>query len=315
MLSMDVLSQILDSVEMRGSLYFATEYTAPWALQVDANTNVCRFHVVVEGSCHLTVGNQRASLSRGDLVLVPHGAAHALLDDPETPPVELARALAASRYEEEGLFRWGGGGDRCRLVCGHFEFDQEATHPLLVGLPALVHVQATPTYNFRWIDQVMQFIGEETHSRRAGSDAIARRLSEVLFVQVMRHFAETEPQALPILAGLTDERLSRALHAMHTRPEHSWTLEELAQEAGMSRTAFALTFAELVGLTPMKYLTDQRMRQAAKLLKAGESIGAVADRVGYRSEAAFSRKFKQLTGTSPGAFRRGLQTGSAAVAG
>lgn len=300
---MDVLSRILDSVELRSSLYYVTELRAPWGLRVPGDS-VCRFHVVSEGSLYLTSGEETWRLGRGDLALVPRGREHVLQDDPETAVTELPAALEECGWQEEETFRWGGDGGLCRLVCGHFDFDHEAAHPLLDALPPVVHVQATPTYDFRWIDQVMRFIGEETHAQRPGSGVIARRLSEVLFVQVLRHYAETATRPVPMLAGITDPRLSRALQAMHAHLDRPWTLETLAREAGMSRTAFTVRFGELIGATPMSYLTGQRMREATRLLRSGDSVATVARRVGYRSEAAFARKFKDFSGRGPGAYRR-----------
>ncbi len=301
---MDVLSQILDTVAMSGSLYFPTDFKASWGLTVPANTNVCRFHVAVDGRCFLSAAGETVRLSRGDLALVPHGRAHDLQDDPKTPLIDLDKALEECRYSGRGRFHWGGNGEVCRLVCGHFDFDKDFTHPLLEALPPIVHIRATPTYDFRWIDQVMRFIGEETHAERPGSDVIARRLSEVLFVQVIRHYAESSVEPVPVLAGITDPQVSRALQAMHSCLERQWTLEELAREAHMSRTAFSLHFTKLIDSTPMQYLTQQRMREACRLLRMGLALGEVADRVGYRSEAAFSRKFKDFSGSGPGAYRR-----------
>ena len=301
---MDVLSQILDSVAMSGSLYFPTDFRASWGLTVPANTNVCRFHVAVDGGCLLSAAGETVRLRRGDLALVPHGRTHDLQDDLRTRLVDLDAALEESGYSGRGIFRWGGEGEVCRLVCGHFDFDKDFTHPLLSALPPIVHVEATPTYDFRWIDQVMRFIGEETHSERPGSDVIARRLSEVLFVQVIRHYAESSIEPVPVLAGITDPQLSRSLQAMHSNLEQQWTLEGMAREAHMSRTAFSIQFAKLIGSTPMQYLTQQRMREACRLLRMGFALGEVADRVGYRSEAAFSRKFKEFSGSGPGAYRR-----------
>lgn len=301
---MDALSQILDSVALSGSLYFPTEFRSPWGLLVPANTNVCRFHVAVDGGCFLTAGGQQAFLSRGDLALVPHGSDHLLQDSREAEVMHLEEALEISNYPGSGCFAWGGDGPSCRLVCGHFDFDKEMTHPLLNSLPPIVHVKATPTYDFRWLDQVMRFIGEETQAQRPGSDVIARRLSEVLFVQVLRHYAESSEQPVPFLAGITDPQLSRALQAMHGELNKAWTLEDLAQVCAMSRTVFTTQFAAKVGETPMQYLTQQRMREACRLLRLGIPAADVAEKVGYRSEAAFNRKFKALTGSGPGAYRR-----------
>lgn len=301
---MDALSQILSTVELAGSLYFPALFRARWGLAVPANTDVCRFHVVVEGGCLLTAGGKEAWLERGDLALVPHGRAHGLQDEPETPLMDLGEALEAKRYPGTGLFEWGEDGAPCRLVCGHFAFDQEATHPLLEALPTLVHLKATPTYDFRWVDQVMRFMGEEMHSQRPGSELIAQRLSEILFVQVVRHYGETSASPVPVLAALTEPRLSRALFAMHSELDRQWHLEDLAARAAMSRTAFAQRFTELIGSTPMKYLLSQRMNLAAKLLRTGARSAEIAGRVGYRSEAAFARKFKLVHGVGPGEYRR-----------
>jgi len=301
---MDALSRILSTVELEGSLYYPALFRASWGLTVPASTEVCRFHVVVEGSCLLTADGEQARLDRGDLALVPHGREHALQDDPETPLVPLDEALETSQYPGSGLFEWGEEGAPCRMVCGYFAFDQEATHPLLDALPALVHLKATPTYDFRWVDQVMRFMGEEMHSQKPGSELIAQRLSEILFVQVVRHYGELSTSPVPVLAALTDPRLSRALYAMHSDLGHEWHLEELAAHATMSRTAFAQRFSELLGSTPMKYLLGQRMNRAAKLLRGGARSAEVAGQIGYRSEAAFARKFKAVHAVGPGEYRR-----------
>ncbi|MEM7048450.1 MAG: AraC family transcriptional regulator [Acidobacteriota bacterium] len=301
---MDVLSRILDRVAMRGSLYYPTEFRACFGLTVPANRHVCRFHVAVEGGCLLSANGQTLRLEQGDLALVPHGLEHLLQDQKATPPVPLDEAIDEAGYSGDGPFRWGGEGPACRLICGHFDFDKDFSQTFLRSLPPIVHVPATSTYDFRWIDQVMRFIGEEVHDRRPGSEAIARRLSEVLFVQVIRHYAESAEAPVPILAGIADPQLSRVLDAVHSRLDHPWTLEALAREGAMSRTSFTSHFSKLMGMTPMTYLTEQRMIQACKLLRAGETLGSVADRVGYRSEAAFSRKFKEHLGQGPGAYRR-----------
>ncbi|MCH9650672.1 MAG: AraC family transcriptional regulator [Deltaproteobacteria bacterium] len=301
---MDALSQILSSVELQGSLYFPTLFRAHWGLQVPANTAMCRFHVVVEGRCLIGADGEEAWLGTGDLALVPHGREHTLQDDPETPLVHLEEALEAKKYGGEGLLEWGETGARTRLVCGHFAFDNEATHPLLEALPSLVHLEATPSFDFRWIDQVMRFMGEEMHSQQPGSELIAQRLSEILFVQVMRHYGQTAEAPISVLAALTDSRLSRVFSAMHTDLKHPWQLEELAELSGMSRTSFAQRFSEQIGLTPMKYLLKQRIDLACKLLRSGARSAEVASRVGYRSEAAFARKFKEEVGVGPGLYRK-----------
>jgi len=301
---MDALSQVLSTIDLTGSLYFPALLHAKWGLHVPANSNACRFHVVVEGTCWLSTGSETIRLHRGDLALVPHGRAHDLKDDPKSPLVNLDEAVEETQYPGTGLFEWGETGSPCRLVCGHFTFDERATHPLVGALPTFVHLRATSRGDFRWVDEVIRFMGEEMHSQRPGSQLIGQRLSEVLFVQFIRHYSEQNRCPVPVLAALTDPNLNRALFAMHTEPEREWLVKDLATLATMSRTTFALRFAELLGSTPMRYLLSQRMNLAAKLLRAGARSAEVAGRVGYRSEAAFARKFKATHGISPGAYRR-----------
>ena len=301
---MDALSQILSTVQLEGSLYFPALFHGQWGLDVPENTSVCRFHVVVEGHCLLRAHNQEIQLRQGDLALVPHGRQHTLQDAPQTPLIHLEEALGREQYSGTGVFEWGEGGPPSRLVCGHFAFDKEAVHPLVEALPALVHLQATPTYDFRWVDQVMRFMGEEMHAQKPGSQLIAQRLSEILFVQVVRHYGEMGTTPIPVLTALVDPRLSRALFAMHGALDQQWTLLELSTQAAMSRTAFAERFTELVGSTPMKYLQSQRMNLAGKLLRNGGRSAEIAGRVGYRSEAAFARVFKKTYRIGPGEYRR-----------
>lgn len=315
--SMDVLSNILDHLEMRGSLYFSTAFSDPWSIDVPADGTVCRFHVVVHGPCRITVpetGDVRV-LSKGDLVLVPHGNSHWLQSQADDAPTPLPRVLDEGSITEDGCLHWGGGGPTTRMVCGYFAFDRDTTHPLLDALPGLIHVQATPSYDFSWIESLTRFIGHEAGSGQPGSDAIARRLSEVLFIQVLRHFAETTGTTVPVLSGIVDAQVGRALQAVHRTPGEDWSVATLAREAASSRTAFAQRFQSLMGMTPMRYVTRLRMQRASLLLRSAQSTGAIAEAVGYQSEAAFHRVFKRTFGVGPGAYRRTLSTRRRAGAG
>jgi AraC-like DNA-binding protein len=307
---MDVLSDILDGLELRGSLYFSTAFSDPWSIDVPADTNVCRFHVIVQGPCRITVPEtgDSATLSKGDLVLVPHGNGHWLQSSEEQPLKPLPEVLDEGWLTADGCLHWGGGGPATRMVCGYFAFDKETAHPLLASLPGLIPVKATASYDFSWIENLTRFIGQEAGSGRPGSDAISRRLSEVLFIQVLRHYAATTPDAVPVLAAIADPHLGPALRTMHGAPGEPWTVESLAREAALSRTAFAQKFHSLAGLTPMAYLTHLRMDRARHLLKGEQSTAAVGEAVGYQSEAAFHRAFKKAYGVGPGAYRRSLSS-------
>lgn len=313
---MDVLSDILDRLEMQGSLYFSTAFSEPWSIAVPADTNVCRFHVVVHGPCHVTVPESGESelLTKGDLVLVPHGQAHWLQSDPERPLRPLPEVLEEGSLTEDGCLVWGGGGPETRMVCGYFAFDKETVHPLLESLPNLISVRAAPSYDFSWIDNLSRFIGQEAGSGRPGATAISRRLSEILFIQVIRHHAEQAARTVPVLSAIVHPQLSRALQAMHSAPERPWRIATLAREAALSRTAFAEKFHALVAQTPMQYLTALRMERARVLLRGDANAGAIGEAVGYQSEAAFNRAFKKAHGVGPGAYRRGRRGDGAATA-
>ena len=304
--AMDVLSDLLDRLEMRGSLYFATAFTDPWSIEVPADAEVCRFHVIAHGPCHITVPDtgDHAALSKGDLALVPHGNTHWLQSQPEQALRPLPEVLDEGTLSAEGCLTWGGGGPATRMVCGYFAFDKEAFHPLLSALPGLICARATASYDFGWIESMARFIGQEAGSGRPGSDAISRRLSEVLFIQVIRHHAAHAAATTPVLSALLDPQLGRALQAMHAAPERPWKVETLAREAALSRTAFAERFHALAAVTPMHYLTWLRMDRARALLRGDTATAAVGEAVGYQSEAAFHRAFKKAFGIGPGAYRR-----------
>lgn len=303
---MDVLSDILDGLEMQGSLYFSTEFAAPWSILVPAEAGICRFHVMVHGPCRITVpetGDVR-ELTRGDLALVPRGRAHWLQSAEGEPLTPLPEVLEEGRLSEDGCLHWGGGGAVTRMVCGYFAFDQDTVRPVLSTLPALVHVQATRGYELGWIEDMMRFIGQEAGSGQPGSEAISRRLSEILLIQVIRHHAAHAGDTVPVLSAIVHPNLGRALRAMHADPAAAWTVETLAREAAMSRTAFSQAFGEHVGEPPIRYLTRLRMQRARKLLRTDAAVAEVGEAVGYRSPAAFNRAFKREVGVGPGAYRR-----------
>ena len=306
---MDVLSDILATLRLRGALYFSTEFRRPWGLRVPALGRVARFHLVVRGSCWVRVEgrDEPVFLESGDLILVPNGAEHVLADTPDTPCRTVDEVVRAAGFTGRGTLVHGGEdtGAPARLVCGHFEFDEGLHHPLLEQLP--------PALVVRWDDEVrdspmehaFRFIAREVQEARPGHEAVVGRLSEVLFVQVVRFWADRVRHERGVLAALADPGLGAALAAMHAEPETGWTLERLGRRAAMSRTAFAQRFRDVIGETPLHYLTQWRMQRAKRLLAESRlSLEKIAAQVGYESGASFSRVFRRTTGESPGAYRR-----------
>ena len=301
---MDVLSDIVDWVRLRGILYFDADFRPPWGITVPAFNKVARYHLVTRGRCFISVKGLAGThvLEAGSLAVVPHGAEHVLRDDPDTRPSTLDRALAESGYTGNGCFVYGRGdrGAPCRLVCGHFEFEDGFEHAMLAALPPLIVIPSAAGIPTSWLDQALRYIAAEVATARPGHNAIVKRLSEIVFVQTLRAASEYPDLSMQRLVGYSDPKLARALHALHRTPEKDWTVASLASVAGLSRTRFAVAFKKSLGLAPLAYLTQWRMQQARKLLNdPARTVLVVANQVGYASEAAFSRAFRKHFGVPP----------------
>lgn len=305
---MDVLSDILSALRLRGTLYFSTEFHRPWGLRVPEHRRVARFHLVVRGSCWVrVVGREPVELETGDMILIPHGAEHVLADTPDTPCRTVEEVVRASGFDGRGALVISGeeGGGAARLVCGHFEFDEGLEHPLLAQLPPWLAVRWEESVRDSPLESAFRFIAREVQESRPGHEIVVHRLSEVLFVQAIRFWADRVRPERGVLAALADPRLGSALRAMHADPASRWTLESLGREAALGRSAFAARFREVVGETPLHYLTRWRVQQASRLLAESRlSLDRIAERVGYESAASLSRAFRKVSGASPGAYRR-----------
>ncbi len=306
---MDVLSDILDALRLKGTLYFGTEFSRPWGLRVPALQRVARFHLVARGSTWVRVmpDHPPIYLEAGDLVLIPHGSEHVLADSPDTPCRTVDEVVEAAGFTGEGALVHGGddGGAPTRLVCGHFEFDDGFDHPILGQLPPALVVRWDEAVRGSPLEDVFRFVTQEVQEGRPGHAAVTRRLSEVLFVQAVRFWAASVEHPVGVLAALGEPGLGAALTAIHKEPAHPWTLDVLAQRAAMSRTIFAERFRDVVGETPHQYLTQWRMQHARRLLSESHlSLARIALRVGYESAASFSRAFKTTIGMTPGGYRQ-----------
>ncbi len=303
----DPLGEALHLLRLTGCVYARSELSAPWGIDLPPLEGHMMFHVVTAGRCWLELdGSEPLPLERGSLALVPHGLGHRLVDAPGRDAVEffdLPVERVTDRYE---LLTWGGGGDVCRLICVVVRFDQAAAERLVDALPPVLHVDAWDGGEDRWLADTLRFIAREAEALRPGGETVITRLADILAIQMVRRWIETASDVdTGWLAALRDPRLGRAVAAMHRRPGDDWTLESLAHTAAMSRSAFAARFAEVVGEPAMRYLTRWRLQLArAALRESDDPLGAVAERFGYRSEAAFCRAFKREFGASPGSDRR-----------
>ncbi len=294
---MDVLSDVLRLLRLRASVFFHASFCGAWSVD-SSGEDKATFHLIARGSCwlHMSSAAQPILLQGGDLVVFPRDAVHVISASPE-----LAELLPHS-----GVISSGGDGPSTSLVCGYFEFDTPLFNPILSALPDVVHIRGEEAGNAGWIDLLMRFIASETENAEPGADVLVDRLSDVLFIQVIRSYMRNHAVSTGLLATLSDRKISKAVQSLHEAPEATWTVEKLAEQAGMSRAAFAKRFQELMGMAPMAYVTHWRMQRAYELLRLGEkSVAMIAEQSGYQAEAAFRKAFKQHMGFGPGAVRRG----------
>ena len=304
----DPLGEALYFLRMSGTFYCRCEFSEPWGLSLPELPGTLMFHVVTTGRCWLEVeGLEPCLLQPGDLALVPHGAGHTMASEPGRPGpglFDLPREELSERYE---VLRQDGGGATMTMLCGAVEFDHPTARHLVSMLPGVVCVDAAAAPQAEWIRSTLRLIAAEASELRPGGETIVTRLADVLVIQAIRSWIEHDPAArYGWLGALRDPQIGRAITLMHREPAHDWTVALLASEVAMSRSAFAARFTDLVGEPPMQYLARWRMYLAATWLREEDAaLGELALRLGYQSEAAFSRAFKRFFRISPVAVRRG----------
>ena len=276
-----------------------------------AYERVSRFHFAHRGRCLVRIKPEEdpVRLEQGDLVIITRGAGHTLYCDPttESPALLLDDVVKQSGFKGQGTLVYGdlGTHHETQLICGHFAFDENATHPLIEALPSHIHIRNYGQSAGSWMENTLKLIGSEAGRELLGSDLIALKMSEIIYAQVIRTYLNGEGSRQKNLAGFTDPAITRALKAIHEFPGKNWTLETLAQLAGLSRTSLSNKFSEFLSVTPLGYITQWRMQVARqRLLETSASIIEIAEAVGYQSEAAFGRVFKKHFGTAPASYRR-----------
>jgi AraC-like DNA-binding protein len=305
----DPLGEALHFLRMNGAFYCRSELTAPWGMTMMPMPGYVWFHVVTSGRLWLEAGDQEPLLlAPGDLGLVPHGEGHVLRSEPGVPApgvLDLDREEISERYE---LLRHGGGGAPTTLICGAVRFDHPAARNVVEILPPILHIEPAGSPQSDWMQSTLRLMAVEAKELRPGGEAVITRLGDILVIQAIRAWLETDPVARTgWLGALQDEQIGRAISLIHRDPARDWTVAALADELAMSRSAFAARFTELVQEPAMQYVTRWRMQVAVSALKdEGATVGELASRLGYRSEAAFARAFKRVVGMPPGAVRRAV---------
>jgi AraC-like DNA-binding protein len=264
------------------------------------------FHVITEGQCWLEVdGADRCLLQPGTLALVPHGQGHRLISDVGAAPVPLfdaPREFVSDRYE---VVRLGGGGRRASMLCGLVRFDHPAAADLIRLLPKVIRMEVTSSPQADWLQSTLRLVAAEASALRAGGEAVIVRLADILVLETIRWWITRDPgERVGWLGALRDRQIGQAISLVQRDPTRHWTVGALAGAVGMSRSAFSARFTRLVGKPVMHYVTEWKMHSAQlSLAHDGQSLGEIADRLGYSTEAAFSRAFKRITGRSPGSWK------------
>lgn len=320
----DPLSDVLRTVKLKGALFFMIDATSPWCVEVPhardyadiilpSARHIVSYHVAVEGEGLASVpGGETIAFDAGDIIVFPHADPYLMLSAPGVRPeldreqtLGFFRDLAAGKLPfviPEG----GGNPPKAKFICGFLGCDLSPFNPLFATLPQILHIRRPGGGRADLLDQLIDLTMTEAQRPRAGGESIRLGLSELMFVELLRRHLESLTAEGPgWLAGLRDPRVGRALALLHAEPARAWTLDALAGAAGVSRSVLAERFARCVGETPMRYLTLWRMQLAARqLTDSAAKVAAIGEQVGFRSEAAFSRTFKKVTGLSPAAWRR-----------
>jgi AraC-like DNA-binding protein len=318
-MSTDTLSEVLRAVRLTGAVFFAIDASSPWVAETPEGVDliphlmpgadhVIDYHVITAGSCWGGVVDEApVRLETGDVIVFPQGDRHVLSSQPGMRGRPAHEAIAGARTHRlpVAVNMQGGGAEPAGVICGFIGCDSRPFNPLLAALPRMIHVPRRSSDGV--LEQLVRLALAESSARSAGSEVTLARLSELLFVEVVRRYWAAMPaENVGWLAGLRDESVGRVLAHLHDRPAHPWTLETLAHEVGLSRSVLAERFAQFVGVPPMQYLARWRMQLASNLLSTTSlGLADIAERVGYGSEAALSRAYKRGLGVAPAEWRRG----------
>jgi AraC-like DNA-binding protein len=305
---MDALSDVLRVANLTGGVFLHAEFFAPWCVATKVSPDHCTpalgaaphlipYHYVAEGRIQLRVEGtgERLDLQAGEVVVLPRNDLHIMGSDLDLPPVPGSEIIRLPARGQLWTMRHG------FLGC-----DGPDTNPVLTSLPSVVKLTLQEGAAAEWIRSTLRFAAEEIAGGRPGSETVLEKVSELLFVETVRRYAESLPDdQTGWLAGLRDPYVARALALIHHEVARPWTVDDLGREAGLSRSALADRFIRLIGVPPMHYLASWRMQVATlKLRNTSASLAQVAEFVGYDSEAAFSRAFKKAFGAAPATWRR-----------
>jgi AraC-like DNA-binding protein len=320
----DVLSDLLKTVRLTGAAFFDIAAEAPWAVASPARDailpkilpgadHLIAYHVVTAGTCFATIaGGQPIAVKAGEVIVFTRADPHIMSSGPGmlAPPTTAdVLDVAAAAHLPFRLNYANAGPTSTNLVCGYLACDARPFNPLLEALPPVIKAGNTHAQGAGWVSHFIQFAVAEAAEKRAGGETMLTKLSELMFIDVVRDYIASLPlENAGSLAGLRDPLIGKVLSLIHSKPTDDWTIDRLAKEAGVSRSVLAERFSEIVGIPPMHYLAKWRMQIASELLSGSTAnIASIALKAGYDSEAAFSRAFKKMIGTPPSVWRQRMR--------
>jgi AraC-like DNA-binding protein len=315
---MDAFSQILSGVKLNGAVFFSAEFSAPWGFTQPAGNIIAArvapgaehmvlYHFVIDGAAIIELmDGQSLELGPGDVVVFPHGDSHHMSSGKGAVRPFPNYGIAAKVHARDlSTLHAGGGGAVSRFVCGYMTCDHHVCRPIVNGLPPVFKVSLRSDRSGLWLENSILHLVDEAGSGRVGSEAMLAKLSEALFVDTLRRYVAGLPeQQLGWLAGARDPIVGKSLGLLHSRIAHPWTIADLADQVGISRSALVERFSRYLSEPPMAYLTRWRLESAARSLqRTSRGVAEIAAEVGYESEAAFNRAFKREFGRPPGRYR------------
>jgi AraC-like DNA-binding protein len=315
----DVLSDVLRTIRISGSLQFCFMPTGTW--QTDATpslagmakkpSNTMPFHIVVEGKCWMKMQGQEYALATGDVVAFPFGTGHQLGVGDGGRLITPVKDLPAKPWRELPILRYGEGRQKVRLLCGYLQCDGMNFRPLRDALPPLLHVRTREAPDADWLRATIGQIASEADRPRTGGLSMLERLTEITFIELLRHqIIAAKSGAVGWLAALADPSLGKCLSLIHDDPQHAWSVPALSAASGLSRSTLAERFETVLDTSPMRYVRDWRLYLASVTLSTTtKAIGTIAHDAGYAAEAAFNRAFSRAYGAPPAAWRQNARRG------
>jgi len=303
----DVLTDVLATSGLQSRLLCRSELGKPWSIEL-FTADLAHFHIVERGSAWLEMEGQELplALSKGDLLVITGSNKYRLVDQPgrkDSPPGPVPTDI--DPFGRFNLIRQGGGAPKSILLCGSFSFDRTKSERIFALLPPILHLPAQTSKFALSIEPLTRLLITEVAAMRPGNNLVVSRVTDILFMQVLRVWLAQQPNSPSWLRALNDPRIGPALALIHREPGRSWSVVSLGKHVGLSRSAFTVHFTHIVGEPPQTYLTRVRMERAARMLRERrDTLAEIASAVGYESESSFNKAFRRIYEQTPGAYRR-----------